>query len=204
MSRRHPPTCPQVVHYQPGQLYKSHWDAVDPHSLRGQYYWSRGYGRKHTMLVYLNDLECDMPGCKDSRTNGCTLFAVLGLAVKPSAGDVLYFENVDEAGELYEEALHSGMPVCHGEKWAVNCWVHLRDLANYPPWPPKDYSGNPDDLVKVCWRFPLCVPGLQASVLWCCRVTAKYEVAPLVHLQDYVVQPPDQYPVAAGLHSAAS
>eukprot|EP01007_Sphenomonas_quadrangularis_P001242 NODE_2161_length_663_cov_168.429967_g1821_i0.p2 GENE.NODE_2161_length_663_cov_168.429967_g1821_i0~~NODE_2161_length_663_cov_168.429967_g1821_i0.p2 ORF type:complete len:135 (-),score=62.36 NODE_2161_length_663_cov_168.429967_g1821_i0:258-638(-) len=91
-----------------------------------------GYNRVCTMLVYLNECVCEK---KDSECfediNGCTLFPLLSLAVPPVQNAALFWTNTDANLKEFDAAVHQGLPVCCGEKWAMNIWIHARDLWNY-------------------------------------------------------------------------
>lgn len=91
----------QCVRYRPGQEFMPHYDA------------GRDVLRTHTLLIYLND---DFEG-------GETSFPEIGLTVRPKRGSALLFRNLDDALEMIPQALHAGLPVCSGVKYACNVWV---------------------------------------------------------------------------------
>lgn len=103
----------QVVHYGPGQEYKAHYDAWDAGTPRGDKCLARGGQRLVTALLYLNHVEA----------GGATHFPRFKLKVNPLPGNLLLFHNC-HAGTTrkHEAALHGGLPVTHGEKWAANLW----------------------------------------------------------------------------------
>lgn len=106
----------QVIHYEPGQEYRSHFDAYDLSTEKGQRYCARGGQRLVTALAYL----CDVDG-------GATLFPRLSLAVEPRAGRVLVFDNCHPGTEVRDpRTIHQGLPPRAGEKWAFNLWFHAR------------------------------------------------------------------------------
>ncbi|XP_023344401.1 prolyl 4-hydroxylase subunit alpha-1 isoform X2 [Eurytemora carolleeae] len=51
---------------------------------------------------------------------GKTVFPRLGLQIKPRAGDVLVWTNIDQHNQIYLNSLHAGCPVVYGEKWVFN------------------------------------------------------------------------------------
>lgn len=103
----------QVVTYAIGQEFHNHYDTFYANTAVGREHLARGGQRKYTLLAYLND---DFEG-------GSTHFPNLDKIVKPKQGRVLIFDNLDEAGNTYEAALHAGLPVFKGNKYAMNIWV---------------------------------------------------------------------------------
>eukprot|EP00993_Chasmostoma_nieuportense_P001552 NODE_2423_length_1182_cov_24.149763_g2308_i0.p1 GENE.NODE_2423_length_1182_cov_24.149763_g2308_i0~~NODE_2423_length_1182_cov_24.149763_g2308_i0.p1 ORF type:complete len:370 (+),score=83.58 NODE_2423_length_1182_cov_24.149763_g2308_i0:23-1111(+) len=114
-----------VGHYAPGQHFGIHYDTQNKaESLKS----TNGYQRVATLLVYLVDMHCD-PGCPGP-ANGHTVFPLLGLSIPPIMGAGVYFQNIDEAGELYPVALHAGAKVCCGAKWVLNIWAYNKPMHN--------------------------------------------------------------------------
>lgn len=112
---------PSVLHYQPGQQFRRHFDYLDPavpafaESLKkqGQRTW--------TLLIYLND----------GFDEGHTSFPRLDYRFKGGVGDAVLFRNVDAAGAPDPLTLHAGMAPSGGEKWLFSQWIRDRP-ANYP------------------------------------------------------------------------
>lgn len=85
-------------------------------------------GRLSTLIVYLND---DFSG-------GHTEFPTLGVSVKPSVGDAIYFHSVVMPVErvdadhmtVDERSAHAGLPVDEGEKWIATKWIHPLPYPN--------------------------------------------------------------------------
>lgn len=98
----------QVMHYQPGEQYKPHYDFflprpdVAPPGPGGQ--------RVGTLIIYL----------KTPEEGGATLFPEIGMEIKPSAGGAIFFSypNLFYA----RNTLHAGLPVIAGEKWIATKW----------------------------------------------------------------------------------
>ena len=107
----------QVVHYQPGQFYKAHWDACDPkQDPRCVEDYKNGGLRFATFIIYLND---DMEG-------GETEFPLMNRKVSPEKGKgVLFFDLEDNLTERRELSKHAGLPPTSGEKWMCNKWIRL-------------------------------------------------------------------------------
>jgi hypothetical protein len=104
-----------ILRYRPGEEYRPHHDflgASEP-SLenRGQ--------RVRTALLYLND----------NYRGGETHFLQPDISFSGRPGDVLVFDNVDEAGEPDVSARHAGRPVQSGEKWLASLWFRDRPYS---------------------------------------------------------------------------
>lgn len=102
-----------VLHYQVGAEYKPHHDYFDPANTGFAATLKRGGQRVATLIVYLNDVA----------EAGDTVFPKLGLSIVPKRGTGVYFEYVNEDGQLDEASLHGGAPVTSGEKWVATKWV---------------------------------------------------------------------------------
>lgn len=106
----------QVIHYEPEQEYRPHFDAYDLTTEKGRMYCARGGQRLVTALAYL----CDVEG-------GATAFPKLGVEVAPRRGRVLVFHNCHPGTTTRDaRAYHQGLPPLRGEKWAFNLWFHER------------------------------------------------------------------------------
>ncbi|MCA9657755.1 MAG: 2OG-Fe(II) oxygenase [Myxococcales bacterium] len=105
----------QVIAYEVGQEYRSHFDAYDLSTPRGQRCCARGGQRLATLLAYLCDVEA----------GGATAFPKLDLKVAPKRGRVLVFHNCHKDTDTrHPDSLHAGCPVERGTKWAFNLWFH--------------------------------------------------------------------------------
>ena len=132
----------QVVYYGPGQEYKSHYDAYDLSTLRGQRCCEQGGQRMVTSLVYLNDV----PGGGETRFLNAGDDGQ-GVSVDAQRGRMAIFHNCkDGTTDVHKKSLHAGMPVAEGEKWAFNIWFHARpmnekqDFSDYPKPPHTEYG----------------------------------------------------------------
>lgn len=119
----------QIIHYGPNQEYRSHYDAYDLATERGQRCCIYGGQRLVTALVYLNDVEL----------GGGTRFAKLNKEIQAKQGRLALFNNVGEDYSCpHPDSLHAGEAVKAGEKWAFNIWFHARpmkekqDFQHYP------------------------------------------------------------------------
>jgi prolyl 4-hydroxylase len=102
-----------VLHYEVGAEYKPHHDYFDPANPGFAATLKRGGQRVATLIVYLNDVD----GAGD------TVFPKIGLSIVPKKGSAVYFEYMNEDGQLDENSLHGGAPVIRGEKWVATKWV---------------------------------------------------------------------------------
>jgi prolyl 4-hydroxylase len=110
----------QIIYYGENQEYKPHFDSFDTST---DVEWnnlapSGGGQRILTFLMYLNTVE----------EGGGTIFPELDLIVQAKQGRIVIFEDV-LPGTItpHPLALHGGMPVIKGEKWAVNLWFHEKE-----------------------------------------------------------------------------
>lgn len=108
----------QVVKYVVGDQHTLHLDTFDPEEPGGLQQMRNGGQRLRTGLMYL--AEPDM--------GGSTAFPKAGKArVKARSGRLVLFDTVlPDSTTPDPKALHSGMPVVRGEKWACNFWFRER------------------------------------------------------------------------------
>lgn len=99
----------QVLHYAPGQEYRSHSDALPGADNQ----------RILTALVYLNT---DYEG-------GETAFPAPGLKLKGAVGDALVFRNTLGGGQPDPRATHAGLPILKGQKWLASRWIRERPFG---------------------------------------------------------------------------
>ena len=93
----------QVLKYKPGGHYKPHQDAFkDDDNMR-----------VYTFIIALND----------GYRGGETVFPNLNKTYKLKAGDVLFFDTVDNYNFITSKSLHGGKTVEAGDKWICNLWV---------------------------------------------------------------------------------
>ncbi|MER2049091.1 MAG: 2OG-Fe(II) oxygenase [Solibacillus sp.] len=102
----------QVLHYEPGQEFKAHFDFFGPNHP------SSSNNRISTLVVYLNDVE----------EGGVTTFPNLGIVNVPKKGTAVYFEYFYNNQKLNELTLHSGEPVIQGEKWVATQWMRKKQI----------------------------------------------------------------------------
>jgi prolyl 4-hydroxylase len=102
----------QGQRYQVGQEFKAHHDFFHP----SQSYWLQegpaGGQRSWTAMIFLNEPE----------EGGTTEFPHLGLGVRPQAGMMLIWNNMNLDGSLNYKTLHTGTPVTRGVKHVITKW----------------------------------------------------------------------------------
>ncbi len=103
----------QILRYGVGAQYQAHHDYFDPKDPGTAALLAQGGQRVATVVMYLNDVD----------EGGDTVFPDLELSVKPRRGHAVYFEYMNQAGELDARCLHGGAPVTRGEKWIATKWL---------------------------------------------------------------------------------
>ena len=110
----------QVVRYQPGQLYREHWDSCWEDDKCSEFL-KRGGNRYATFLLYLND---DFEG-------GETYFPLRNIKIKPKKGKAALFFNLDKNNiDKLENSKHAGLPPKNGVKWMCNVWVRQNKIPD--------------------------------------------------------------------------
>ncbi|KAI6699343.1 hypothetical protein NL676_013667 [Syzygium grande] len=112
-----------VLRYEIGQKYNSHYDAFHP----AQYGPQKSH-RVASFLLYLSEVEeggetmfpfengMNMDGTYDFKK-------CVGLKVKPQQGDGLLFYSLLPNGTIDPTSLHGSCPVIKGEKWVATKWI---------------------------------------------------------------------------------
>ena len=115
-----------VLRYENGQHYDSHYDSFDEASYGKQF-----SQRIATVLVYLSDVE---EGGETSflfeGVNGTKRIQTVdykkcdtGIKYKPRAGDALLFWSIHPDMTTDKHSLHGGCPVIKGTKWTATKWI---------------------------------------------------------------------------------
>ncbi|OAY35558.1 probable prolyl 4-hydroxylase 9 [Manihot esculenta] len=117
-----------VLRYEIGQKYNSHYDAFNPAE-----YGPQKSQRVASFLLYLSDVE----------EGGETMFPFengmeidenydfekcIGLQVKPRQGDALLFYSLFPNNTIDPTSLHGSCPVIKGEKWVATKWIRDQEL----------------------------------------------------------------------------
>ncbi|KAK4766787.1 hypothetical protein SAY87_008429 [Trapa incisa] len=112
-----------VLRYEVGQRYNSHYDAFSPAE-----YGPQKSQRVASFLLYLTDVEeggeTMFPFENGSNMDGSYDFRqCVGLKVKPRRGDGLLFYSLFPNGTIDPTSLHGSCPVISGEKWVATKWI---------------------------------------------------------------------------------
>ncbi|KAH0700435.1 hypothetical protein KY285_014682 [Solanum tuberosum] len=117
-----------VLRYEIGQSYHSHYDAFDPSQ-----YGPQKSQRVASFLLYLSDVE----------EGGETMFPFesaqnmdatydfrkcIGLKVKPRRGDGLLFYSLFPNGTIDPTSIHGSCAVIRGEKWVATKWIRDQEM----------------------------------------------------------------------------
>jgi len=103
----------QMIYYQLGQQYKPHFDTFSPDDSGQHVFLEKSGQRLLTALLYLCDVDL----------GGETTFPGLGIDVSPKMGRMVIFHSCEQGtNSPHQGALHGGMPILQGEKWAANLW----------------------------------------------------------------------------------
>ena len=103
-----------LLHYQPGQEYRAHYDCVSEQQAHSPQGLEQGGQRTLTVLLTLAD---------ETFTGGETYFPKIDVAARAQPGELLRFNNTDEHGKPLTVSLHEGRPVASGQKWLLSKWV---------------------------------------------------------------------------------
>ncbi|XP_059457182.1 probable prolyl 4-hydroxylase 9 [Corylus avellana] len=112
-----------ILRYEVGQLYKSHYDAFSPAE-----YGPQKSQRVASFLLYLSNVE----GGGETMfpfENGFNMDAsydfqdCMGLKVKPRKGDGLLFYSLFPNATIDPTSLHGSCPVIKGVKWVATKWI---------------------------------------------------------------------------------
>ncbi|PIN15275.1 Prolyl 4-hydroxylase alpha subunit [Handroanthus impetiginosus] len=112
-----------VLRYDVGQRYVSHYDSFNPAE-----YGPQKSQRIASFLLYLSDVEeggeTMFPFENGSNMDiGYDYKSCIGLKVKPRRGDGLLFYSLHPNGTIDKMSLHGSCSVIKGEKWVATKWI---------------------------------------------------------------------------------
>ncbi|KAJ6299097.1 hypothetical protein OIU76_020135 [Salix suchowensis] len=112
-----------ILRYEIGQKYDSHYDAFNPDE-----YGPQPSQRVASFLLYLSSVEeggeTMFPFENGSAvSSGFEYKRCVGLKVKPRQGDGLLFYSLFPNGTIDRASLHGSCPVIEGEKWVATKWI---------------------------------------------------------------------------------
>lgn len=116
-----------VLRYEIGQSYHSHYDAFNPAE-----YGPQKSQRLASFLLYLSDVqeggETMFPFENGQNMASSYNFRqCVGLKVKPRRGDGLLFYSLFPNGTIDLTSLHGSCPVIKGEKWVATKWIRNQE-----------------------------------------------------------------------------
>ncbi|XP_059647868.1 probable prolyl 4-hydroxylase 9 [Cornus florida] len=119
-----------ILRYEIGQRYVSHYDAFHPAE-----YGPQESQRIASFLLYLSDVEeggeTMFPFENDSNMGvGYDYQKCIGLKVKPRQGDGLLFYSLFPNGTIDRTSLHGSCPVIKGEKWVATKWIRDQERGD--------------------------------------------------------------------------
>ncbi|CAK7330075.1 unnamed protein product [Dovyalis caffra] len=112
-----------ILRYEIGQKYDSHYDAFNPDE-----YGPQSSQRVASFLLYLSTVE-EGGETMFPFENGSSVISgfdykqCVGLKVKPQQGDGLLFYSLFPNGTIDRTSLHGSCPVIKGEKWVATKWI---------------------------------------------------------------------------------
>ena len=137
--------APHFIKYQTGGEYKHHFDFFNPKSESYQEHIVKGGQRIFSSILYLND----------NFDGGETDFPKLNTRVKPDAGGVFTWRNVNLDGSLNENSLHAGLPVISGIKYVIVIWVRENEfpLNSIKAMPNYSLSNDKDKFEELGYTY---------------------------------------------------
>ena len=100
-----------LLRYAPGQEYRGHYDAIQVDADCAIY--NDGGQRCQTALIYLNTVN----------DGGKTTFPKLGKSIRPKAGSMVIFTNVDSDNNVKLKSYHAGETTISSNKWLLTKWI---------------------------------------------------------------------------------
>ncbi len=114
----------QVANYGIGGVYNHHTDSSGEFGRNP----ADGVGSDGDMVMG-DRLATSMVYLTDVAAGGATAYPMLGLAVFPRRGDMVFWYNNDRNGRLDRYTFHGGCPVLVGSKWITNKWYEKKILV---------------------------------------------------------------------------
>ncbi|WOK94417.1 putative prolyl 4-hydroxylase 9 [Canna indica] len=120
-----------ILRYELGQRYASHYDAFDP----AQYGPQKSH-RVATFLLYMSDVEEGGETCFPFENGfimhiGYDYEKCIGLKIKPRMGDGILFYSMFVNHTIDPTSLHGSCPVIKGEKWVATKWIRDQREEQY-------------------------------------------------------------------------
>jgi prolyl 4-hydroxylase len=106
----------QGQRYRPGQEFKAHCDFFATNAPYWEKELQEGGQRTWSALIFLNTPD----------KGGHTLFPKARLRITPVAGNLLFWNNLQNSGAGNPYSLHAGCPVAAGSKYVITKWFRER------------------------------------------------------------------------------
>jgi prolyl 4-hydroxylase len=102
----------QGQRYKIGEFYGRHTDFFTPRTSAYETFTERGGQRTWTAMFYLNDVI----------NGGATLFPTVDLAITPTVGTMLLWDNMNHRGKENYFAMHEALAPISNPKFVVTQW----------------------------------------------------------------------------------
>lgn len=102
----------QGQRYKIGEYYQRHTDFYTPKTAAYDSFTVNGGQRTWTTMVYLNDVI----------DGGATLFPTIDLAIMPTRGTILSWNNMNHLGKENFYSIHEALPPVSNSKYVVTQW----------------------------------------------------------------------------------
>jgi prolyl 4-hydroxylase len=102
----------QGQRYRIGEFYGRHTDFFTPKTSTYQAFTETGGQRTWTAMFYLNDVI----------NGGATLFPTIDLAITPTVGTMLLWDNMNHLGKENYYAMHEALAPVSNSKYVVTQW----------------------------------------------------------------------------------
>jgi prolyl 4-hydroxylase len=108
----------QGAWYRPGEGYKILHDAFHKSTPEFEKFTVEGGNRTWSAMIYLNTVYA----------SGQTVFDALGISIRPRAGELVAWSNLDEEGYPNVGAWHSAEPPDDQPKYVLTEWFRERPI----------------------------------------------------------------------------
>lgn len=102
----------QGQRYEIGEYYLRHTDFYTPKTATYDTFAAKGGQRTWTAMVYLNDVI----------NGGATLFPTIDLAITPTRGTIVSWNNMNHLGKENFFSLHEALPPISNSKYVITQW----------------------------------------------------------------------------------
>ena len=102
--------------YKIGDFYQRHTDFFTPKTITYDSFTKHGGQRTWTTMVYLNDVI----------NGGATFFPTIELAIAPTRGSMLVWDNMNTRGKENFYSMHEALPPVSNPKYIVTQWFRQK------------------------------------------------------------------------------